>query len=159
MSIVYIPRMLLITAAAVVSSLAAPPGAANARSLPGIMGRDNPAEINGVRFEDCISSMQTGAVMNTCKHNHAYYMPLPIETAGKKSVRVMVKAEGANFGCTLWATDETGGTLVLAQGFTTTTGTPQAITINSHPVPERGRLHLYCVLPHRSVIYTVNYAP
>ena len=30
------------------------------------------------------------------------------------SVRVMVKAEGTNLSCTLWATDETGGTLVLA---------------------------------------------
>ncbi|MEO8183803.1 MAG: hypothetical protein ABI895_33685 [Deltaproteobacteria bacterium] len=159
MPIVSTHNRLVVAGAALVAALAAPPGTADARALPGIMGRDNPAEINGVRFEDCIIAQQTGAVMNTCRHNQPYYMPLPIDAAGKKSVRIMVKAEGANVGCTLWATDETGGTLVLAQGSTTTVGLAQAITINSHPVPERGRLHLYCVLPYRSVIYTVNYTP
>lgn len=152
-------RRILTTGAALIACAALFPGNADARSVAGALGRSNTPEVNGVKYQDCVSTSQNGSIMNVCPVSIGYHMPVPIDTAGKKSVRIMAKGDKAAVQCTVWATDEAGGTLVLAQGFTATLGSPQPIIINSHPVPDGGRMSLYCVVPPRSVIFTVNYAP
>lgn len=161
-------RHLLIAAAALLAPLAVSPGTANARTVPATIGSFNTAEINGVKQEDCFSRQQTGSVTNVCNFNMDYFVPLSIDTPGKKSIRITAELPSsvavsppppAPVVCTAWATDEKSSTLVLATG-----KTPQAVgvhsfTIGSHPVPEGGRLHLHCNLGPRAKLHTINYTP
>jgi hypothetical protein len=159
-------KCLLLASVALIASLMSSERSAEARTVPGTMGMFPTAEINGVKHEDCIVPAQSGAVINTCAFNMSYFMPLPIDAPGKKSIRVTAEVSAptgapasAALNCTAWATDAASSTLVLAQGRTGTQNGVHSFTINSHPVPAGGRLNLYCVIPHRGKIHTIDYTP
>jgi hypothetical protein len=159
-------RHLVIAGAALLAPVAISPGTAEARTVAATIGASNTPEVNGVKHEDCVSRAQNGSVMNVCKVAIDFFVPLPIDTAGKKSLRITAELPTsgavsppppAPIRCTAWATDERSGTLVLATGSTPGSFGVHSFTIGSHPVPEGGRLHLYCVLPPRAKLHTINY--